>query len=241
MASWLMRKPDVVAYMLPFGQPGELLSDEEPDTVDVGFFEAQAERLVSGIDGLILHGGADLSPHSYGQAPLRPEWSGDRLRDLQEIALVHACIRHDIPILGICRGHQLINVALGGTLYQDIPTQHPGALTHRDQDLYQNNHHEVIFPPDSELAQQYAVREHWINSVHHQAVHTLAPKLRVEALSKQDRIVEAYRLPRYSPKDPFILGVQWHPEFQSGQDRRLLDPGVLLEDLLEAVRVRVAR
>lgn len=191
---------------------------------------------VAGLDALLLQGGADVAPQSYGEAPLRPEWGGDAVRDAYEIALVKEFRSQDKPILAICRGLQLLNVALGGTLYQDITLQVPGALVHRNWDIYDQNIHDVTFAPDSHLAKIYAGKaSHRINSVHHQGVKDLAPGLKVEARSAPDGIVEAVK---WDGRE-YMLGVQWHPEFQSPLDKEpLLDPKPLLSTFLSEVRNR---
>lgn len=196
------------------------------------------EQLLDGVDAIILHGGSDVCPLSYGEDPLRPEWSGDVQRDQFELALIDAARALDKPILGICRGAQILNVAFGGTLYQDINTQRPGTLTHRDAQTYQRNHHEVTFAPESTLAALYQTTSGRINSVHHQAVKTLADELVLEAWCTEDQTVEAFRLPAQAPNDPFIRGVQWHPEFQSVDETSLLDPMPLLDELFEAIEAR---
>ena len=88
------------------------------------------------LDGLVLHGGADVWPGSYGEEPLREQWKGDRVRDDYEIASVHAFRKAGKPVFGVCRGLQLMNVAFGGTLYQDLATQKPSEVTHRDAVTY---------------------------------------------------------------------------------------------------------
>ena len=93
------------------------------------------------LDGLVLHGGADVSPLSYGEQPLQEKWIGDKIRDDYEMDLVAAFERHAKPVFGVCRGLQLLNVAYGGTLYQDIQTQLPQALQHRDASVYDRNFH----------------------------------------------------------------------------------------------------
>ena len=88
------------------------------------------------LDGIVMHGGADVWPGNYGEEPLREEWVGDRVRDLYDLAVVKAFAQVGKPIFGVCRGLQLINVAFGGALYQDIETQHPGAQQHRNATTY---------------------------------------------------------------------------------------------------------
>ena len=107
------------------------------------------------LDGLVLEGGSDMWPGSYGEAPLRPEWTGDRVRDDYEIALLRAFIDARRPVLGVCRGLQVLNVAFGGTLYQDIGTQRPGTHAHRDAGLYDQNFHTVDLIAGSRLSNLY--------------------------------------------------------------------------------------
>jgi putative glutamine amidotransferase len=186
------------------------------------------------LDGLVLHGGADVSPLSYGEQPLQERWAGDRIRDEYEIDLVRAFERHGKPVFGVCRGLQLLNVAFGGTLYQDIGTQCPQALVHRDTAVYDRNFHTVRIQPGTRLAQLYpAGGRYKVNSIHHQAVKELAAPFVVEAVSDEDGIVEALRRP--DPSQPYLAAVQWHPEFhEPGADT--IDDAALLEDFLAAAR-----
>ena len=181
------------------------------------------------LDGLVMHGGADVWPGSYGEEPLRPEWSGDRARDEYDIALVRAFQAAGKPVFGICRGLQLINVAHGGTLYQDISTQKPGALTHRDADAYDLNFHEVDILPGTRLAQLLGEPRHKINSVHHQGIKDLAPGFVVEATSPDDGVIEAIR----HVGDTWVAAVQWHPEFHF-PSLGVVDDSPLLRDFLDA-------
>jgi len=184
------------------------------------------------LDGLVMHGGADLSPTSYGEQPLRPEWSGDRVRDEYEMALVRAFCDAGKPVFGICRGLQLINVAHGGTLYQDIATQKPGALAHRDAAAYDLNFHDVDVLPGTRLAQLLGEpARHKINSVHHQAIKDLAPGFAVEAMSPDDGVIEAIR----HQGEAWIAAVQWHPEFHR-PGLGVVDDTPLLRDFLQAAR-----
>lgn len=191
------------------------------------------------LDGMVFQGGADLSPQSYGEEPLRPEWAGDAVRDRYEMDLFWECVIQGKPVLGICRGAQLINVAFGGSLYQDIPTQVPGALRHVDREAYERNVHEIEILPGTGLARLYGLaRRASVNSIHHQAVRGLGRGLAVEARSPEDDVVEAIRWTGAG----YVLGLQWHPEFQSGGDAGLLDSSPVMEEFLEAAaRARKAR
>lgn len=177
--------------------------------------DVSLEHYADLLDGLVLEGGSDMWPGSYGEEALRPEWNGDRVRDEYEIALTRAFVARGKPVLGICRGLQVLNVAFGGTLYQDIATQKPGALRHRDAALYDRNFHAIEIVPGTRLAQLYPQHDMAIvNSVHHQGIKDLAPFMTVEARCPNDGIVEAirYDTTRGSVKS-YVAAVQWHPEF----------------------------
>jgi len=162
-----------------------------------------AEDLADALDGLLLTGGGDVNPAFYGEAM---NGSGEitAARDEYEMALCKAMIARKKPILGICRGIQVLNVAMGGTLVQDIPSQtgiqHPyGTL------------HPAWLNPDSFLGEKLG-GDHMVNSTHHQCVKDLAPGMRIVATSENGRIPEAIQAEDGRP----FYGVQWHPE-------RLLD------------------
>ena len=187
-------------------------------------------KIVSDLDGLVLQGGSDVSPESYGEKPLKPEWNGDRIRDLYEIALVKEFIRQGKPILGICRGLQLLNVALGGTLYQDIQTQVPNSSVHRNWEIYDAHSHEVVLEPNSLMSSLYpGSKIEKVNSVHHQGIDRLSPSLTVEARSKSDGLIEAVRM----KVGPFVYAVQWHPEFHNPDDQTFMDGKILLREFLK--------
>ena len=182
---------------------------------------------VSDLDGLILHGGADVAPETYGETPLKPEWCGDAIRDRYEIGLLKEFIRQGKPVLGVCRGLQLMNVAFGGTLYQDIGTQLPGALIHRNGDLYDQNFHTIRFEPGSRLQELYPKsKEAKVNSIHHQGIRKLGKGCVVEATSLADGVIEAIRL----DVKGFVAAIQWHPEFHDSQDETLLKSDPLLHE-----------
>lgn len=182
------------------------------------------------LDGLILQGGADVSPRAYGEEPLKPEWGGDPVRDAYELELVHEFMEAGKPILGICRGMQLINVALGGSLYQDLPTQCPQSHGHETH-AYDRNAHEVTFTPGGQFAQWFGgVGGGQVASIHHQAVQHLGKDVVVEATA-HDGVVEAIRWQGRS----FVCGVQWHPEFHH-LNGDMLDCHPLLDAFLAAAR-----
>ena len=183
------------------------------------------------LDGLVLHGGADVWPGHYGEEPIRPEWRGDRLRDEYEMALLRAFADAGKPVFGICRGMQLINVAHGGSLWQDIATQKGGPLTHRDAAAYDLNFHELSVLPGTRLERLLGARRHRINSVHHQGVKDLAPGFVVEAVAADDGVIEAIR----HTGDAWISAVQWHPEFHF-PSLGVVDDSPLLHDFLDAAR-----
>jgi gamma-glutamyl-gamma-aminobutyrate hydrolase PuuD len=220
-AHWLMSR-DVLVLMVPTVDTGGILHGSNIRLSDY------ARHL----DGLMLQGGADVSPMSYGEEPLSREWAGDRLRDEYEIELLHEFIEARKLVLGVCRGLQLINVAYGGTLYQDIAQQVPKAHRHVT-DAYEKNLHDLRFEPAGGLAHLYPGLEHArVNSIHHQSVKTLGRNLRIEAWSESDRVVEAIR----GTGAGYVLGVQWHPEFHAPGDQDVLDSAPILDEFLRAAR-----
>jgi putative glutamine amidotransferase len=201
----------------------------------------RAEDLLGGVDALVLQGGTDVAPESYGETPIRPEWAGDRVRDRYETELVRAAMSLDRPVLGICRGLQMLNVIFGGSLIQDIGTQCPGFLTHRDFERYDQLQHDLAIEPDSWLARMYPGRAPGrVNTVHHQAIKALGRGLQVEARSVPDGLIEAVRYQSAPPESavPWIYAVQWHPEFQDAADRSLLPTAPLRDRFLKAAMER---
>jgi putative glutamine amidotransferase len=194
--------------------------------------DISAAHYAEWLDGLLLHGGVDMSPTSYGEEPLDPRWAGDRTRDVYEMDLVRAFVAAGKPVFGICRGLQLINVTYGGTLYQDISTQRPEALEHRNGEAYDRHFHEVDLVPGTRLDRLLSqTPSRKINSIHHQGIKDLAPGFVAEALCPHDGTIEAIR----HAGDAWVAAVQWHPEFHK-PEYGVMDDSVLLHDFLQAAR-----
>jgi putative glutamine amidotransferase len=191
-----------------------------------------AEHYAEWLDALVLEGGSDVWPGSYGEEPMNDKWRGDRVRDEYETQLLRAFAARAKPVLGICRGLQMMNVAHGGTLLQDIGTQRPEALAHRNAETYDRNVHPLEFVPGTRLAEIFeGVAAAVVNSVHHQGVKDLAPGFVIEARCPSDGMIEAIRRPGGS----YMAAVQWHPEFHR-HGEGTLDDRPLLDDFLSAAR-----
>ena len=164
------------------------------------------DQLTKLCDGFLFTGGQDVDPACYQEA-LSPQ-CGELCprRDRLELALLRRALEAGKPILGICRGLQLMNVGLGGSLYQDLPSQRPGPIRHRMEAPYDREAHSVKLP--GPLATLLGTEQLGVNSCHHQGVKDLAPGLLPMAWA-QDGLVEAF----YHPDQPFVWAVQWHPEF----------------------------
>ncbi|MBK6869051.1 MAG: gamma-glutamyl-gamma-aminobutyrate hydrolase family protein [Burkholderiales bacterium] len=229
MANWIMSH-GVLALMIPFIDQRGSTPRKRPPLRD----------LVDNLDGLVLQGGIDISPATYGATPWQDKAEYDPIRDEYELDLLRGFIEAEKPVLGICRGCQLLNVHFGGTLIQDIPSQWPGAILHNDTERYDSLVHEVHFMPGSRLSDIYGYAPQRVNSIHHQCVGELGQGLVLEARSPIDRVPEGIRHTAY----PFVMGVQWHPEFHpnvSHDKEEVLDSGPLMMAFLKAAARRAGR
>ena len=169
--------------------------------------EEIVEAFLDKIDGLLLSGGVDIDPSYYGEEPdprlggLNPE------RAAFEVMIIQRALEQDIPLLGICGGHQLLNVVARGSLYQDIYSQVPQVLNHRQRAPRWYPYHTVQIEKESKLRQILRIDSLRVNSRHHQAVKNLGKDFKVSA-STSDNIIEAIE----STVHRFVIGVQWHPE-----------------------------
>lgn len=195
------------------------------EPIEVAAGSESPEQIVARVDGIMLTGGGDVDPMLYGEAPHATFQAAEAGRDAFEIALTKAAIAANVPYLAICRGMQLLNVAMGGTLIQDIPSQVPGALDHSVPEPRAHVAHEVWVSKDSRLSALLA--EHMedgetchVNSRHHQSVAKVAPGFDVTATSP-DGVIEAME----KPGAAFCVGVQWHPEnfWRTGEFRSLFE------------------
>lgn len=164
------------------------------------------EPILSAVRGVVLTGGEDVDPAEYGQQSQGSN-PPHRDRDKCEIAMVHGARERNIPVLAICRGIQLVNVALGGTLIQDIPTQRPSAIDH-DSKAREMRVHDIVLEPESKLSAAIGTSRAAVNSAHHQAIDRLAEGLKMTAWSP-DGIVEGAE---WEGHYWWMLAVQWHPE-----------------------------
>ena len=183
------------------------------------------DEILDRIDGLILAGGADIDPSAYGAEPHPATNGAVPERDEAEIAIARRAIERDLPVLGICRGMQLINVALGGTLRQHIPDDVGHHEHRRNPGSFENSDHDVRLHPGSLAARAAGEEVHATKSHHHQGVDEIGAELIVTGVSMLDDVPEAIELPACR----FVLGVQWHPE----ADEKSRVVGALVEQARE--------
>jgi putative glutamine amidotransferase len=195
-------KPD---YLASLERAGAIVRILDPERDEPG-------AALDACDGLLLTGGVDVDPAAYGERERHPAVEVDPVRDPYELALARAALARDMPVLAICRGAQVLNVAAGGTLIQDVPSTVATSIEHRIAEPKDAVAHDVIVAAHSRLAnylQTSAKAPHRVpvNSRHHQAVRQPAPLFVVSATAP-DGVIEAIE----KPDAPFCIGVQWHPE-----------------------------
>ena len=207
----LSESNDYVRSLIEAGVPRESITIVTPLAPDVGAFDA-----------LLLGGGVDVDPARYGKEALENGTvEVDAGRDDLDFRLFDEARRAGVPILGICRGLQVVNVALGGTLVQDIPSERPSPVVHqRTQEEKTRLDHRVAIAPGTELSRIAGASDAAVNSRHHQAIEGVAPGLTVSAVAP-DGVPEAVE----ADGDPWLVAVQWHPENLAGDrvSRRLFD------------------
>ena len=206
-ASWgVWNRPAVLLphdYLVAIQDAGGLPLMIPPDP----HLERYPDEALDLVDGLILAGGADIDPSSYGKEP-HPATNGTvPQRDRVELALTRRAVERELPVLGICRGMQLLNVAFGGTLRQHVPDE-VGHDEHRpNPGSFENSDHDVRLSPGSLAARAAGEELHGTKSHHHQAIAELGEGFEVTGTSVLDELPEAIERP-----NGFVLGVQWHPE-----------------------------
>ena len=203
--------------------------DSTAEIIDLkGMHVDTALKLLATCDAIVFTGGEDVVPAYYGKATDSARCESNPGRDSLEMALIREAGKLKMPIFGVCRGQQILNVALGGTLIIDIPSDHPGNVIHRMDD-YLRCFHSVSVVNGSQLQAVVKADTGWVTSNHHQAIEKPAPGLRISAWS-HDSIAEAIEWSDPAGK-PFFMAVQWHPERMDAQNP-LSTP--LMKDFLKA-------
>jgi putative glutamine amidotransferase len=182
-----------------------------PIIIPTGISRDTLRHIYERLDGIVISGGGDVDPASYGDTPSAYVYGVDPARDQAEFQMTRWAVEDDKPLLAICRGIQVLNVALGGTLIQHIPVEVKGALAHANlsDEWFSRLAHEVTVAQDSKLYRALGISGERlsVNSLHHQGLGQIAPSLHVAARA-DDGIVEGVEL----PDRRFVIGVQWHPE-----------------------------
>ncbi|MGJ7901267.1 gamma-glutamyl-gamma-aminobutyrate hydrolase family protein [Lysobacter sp. 1R34A] len=224
MAHWVMSSGALVVMIPTVDALGEVQATD-----------LSVRDYARSLDGLILQGGADIDPQAYGERPSEMLMTTDPERDRFELNLLRAFIEAGKPVLGICRGMQLINVAHGGNLYQDLVDGGATRSQHYIPARYDEHAHSLRIREGGWFAELYpqARAQAQVNSIHHQGIKSLGEGLEVEAWS-EDGIPECIR----SAGSGFVVGVQWHPEFHDQRFPDLLPGRPLLMAFMEAARKR---
>lgn len=192
----------------------------------------ELEQYLKEMDGFVFQGGADISPKTYHEEMIENgRWPGDFHRDQYELKIMDWAFKNKKPILAICRGFQLANVYFGGSLYQDLKIETKTNVEHRNAELYDKIFHTVECTSESLLEKIYHQKMLTVNSVHHQGIKVLGKDLVVDAISPDDKIIEAFH---YKNMDEhFVLAVQWHPEFSHTIKETVINPEPLLNYFLK--------
>ncbi len=216
-------------WMLPGYMEGVAQAGGIPIMLPLTADREQISRLAELCDAFLFTGGQDVAPELYGEERVPACGEIARERDRMEQRLLDEVLRMDKPLLGICRGIQFLNAALGGTLYQDLPTQRPTPLEHHQCPPYEKPVHRVELLPGTPLRELLQKETLDVNSYHHQGVCRVAPELRVMAAA-EDGLAEGL----YMPGKRFVWAVQWHPEFSWKTDA---DSRKIFSALIEAARL----
>jgi putative glutamine amidotransferase len=192
------------AYCIELQRAGAIALALSPDE----YLVDHPDELLDRVDGLILSGGGDIDPAAYGAEPHAETSLVSPERDAFELALTRRAVERDLPVLGVCRGIQVLNVAFGGTLLQHLP-EHVGHAEHRRvAGSFDGNDHDVSLTDGSLAARAAGELVHATKSHHHQGIDVLGEGFVATGISTLDELVEAVEL----PDRRFVLGVQWHPE-----------------------------
>ena len=224
------RKPRIAlyaSYLAPLQRVGLT-----PLLITPAHSATSIRELIGKCEGLVLSGGDDIDPACYGEDPIPELGQVNPVRDLAEMRALEAAIDQELPILGICRGHQLLNVYFGGTLCQDIDTEMGSAFSHLQTTPWGSHHHDVRIEPGSRLERAVGTDRLQINSYHHQAIRDVAEDLVVTARA-EDGLIEAVE----ARDDRWIVGVQWHPERHEAETPDTNPDVRLFQAFAEAVKV----